>query len=131
MKSEGLSVKGALVGVVGGDSDFQRGIRSWSHHPTSRCALVPPSSGRTGSPWFGSRESGVGSQGSGVGSQRSEVRGQSENYDQSCSPALPSFPRRGDRALAWWGGSAPLVIPSEIYFMAPGRNPLVASGLPR
>ena len=28
------------------------GLGSEPHHPTSRCALVPPSSERTGSLWF-------------------------------------------------------------------------------
>ena len=38
--------------MVGGSRGFLWRLRSEPHHPTNRCALVPPSSGRTGSFWF-------------------------------------------------------------------------------
>ena len=109
VKSEGLRVKGFLVGMVGGFG-LLWGLRSWPHQPTDRCALVPPSSGRTGSFWFTS-------------SVVFSIR--------LLTPASRPLKKGGDRGFAWWGGSAPLVGPSGIYFTPLVCYPFVASGLPR
>ena len=88
------------------------------------------------------QESGVGGQGSGVRDresgvrrrksevrgQRSEVRVGLENTTISVAPRSPPFQGGGDRALARWGGSAPLVGPSGIYYHAPSPKSVCGIG---
>ena len=118
-----------------------RVLRSWPHHPTDRCALVPPSSERRGacSSGVGGRESGVRSRRSEVRGRRSEVRGRrSVEYEHSCSFELPSFPRRGGPRLSvvgWFGAVGrsfgDLLHGPGLKLPTPaGRRPPLPSALP-